>query len=435
MAIADYTLALREERQNLWKQWESKLDESRGRERSAEETQTILRMEARLDELDAEITKIDGRLHREAESALLREADAAALGRGGERKVESRQQTENERLRAWIKGDSSYRAANPIEVNIDAAQHERHLLRSGYGAAEARAIAWDTGSIASGVPTTMARSLYENLEAFTVMMRAPTYKFTTASGEDMSFPKTNAHAIATQVSGQGTALAGTDPTFLKNTMGAFKYGELVLVSSEALTDTAFPLADFVGRDIGRALGRIIDQVLTVGTGSGQPLGIMAAVTGAGTIATGGSLITPTYEKLVDLQYSVADAYRASPSCGWLMRDSTAGTLRKLRDGGAGTVGAVLWQPSLTGGIQGGQPGLLLDYPVYTGANVAAQGSNAVIIGFGDFSAYYIRQVGSIMLDSDTSRYFDTDQVGFRGKWRIDGDLIDTAAFNIMKQSV
>ena len=435
MSIADATLKMREYRQNLWNLWAAELDATAGRERSAEEVQKIERMEAELDELDERIKSTDGRLHREAESAQLREADAAAFGRGGERKLETTRQSENDMLRAWIKGDSHYRETNPIHVNIEAAQYERNLMRQGYGAAEARAIAWDTGSIASGVPTTMARSLYENLEAFTVMMRAPTYKFTTASGEDMGFPKTNAHAIATQVAGQGTALAGTDPTFLKLTMGAFKYGELVLVSSEALTDTAFPLADFVGRDIGRALGRKIDTDLTVGTGSGQPLGIMAAVTGAGTIATGGSLITPTYEKLVDLVYSIADAYRASPSVGWLMRDSTAGTLRKLRDGGAGTVGAVLWQPSLTGGIQGGQPGLLLDFPVYTGANVAAQGSNAVIIGFGDFSAYYIRQVGSVMLDSDSSRYFDTDQVGFRGKWRIDGDLIDSAAFNIMKQSV
>ena len=105
-------------------------------------------------------------------------------------------------------------------------------------------------------------------------------------------------------------------------------------------DVVFPIAEFVGRDIGRALGRKIDEDLTVGTGTGQPNGLMTAITGSGTIATGGSLITPTYEKLVDLQYSIADSYRASPACGWLMRDSTAGTLRKLRDGGGGTVGAV-----------------------------------------------------------------------------------------------
>ena len=399
MAIADYTLALREERQNLWKQWEAKLDESRGRERSAEEMQTIQSMEARLDELDAEVSRIDGRLHREAEAALLREADAAALGRGGERKLESVRKTENEQLRAWLTGSQDYRAQNPFVIDVTAAQHERHLLRQGYGAAEARAIAWDTGSVASGVPTTTARSLYENLEAFTVMMRAPTYKFTTASGEQMKFPKTNAHAIATQVSGQGTTLAGTDPTLLSMTLDAYKYGELVIVANEAVTDVSFPLADFIGRDIGRALGRKIDEDLTVGTGTGQPNGLMTAITGSGTIATGGSLITPTYEKLVDLQYSIADSYRASPACGWLMRDSTAGTLRKLRDGGGGTVGAVIWEPSLTNGIQGGQPGLLLGFPVYTGAYVAAQGSNAKIIGFGDFSAYFIRYAGGFVFSA------------------------------------
>ena len=435
MAIEDYTKKLREERMNLWNQWEAELVATGGRDRSEEEKAKLARMEARLDDIDREVVNIDGRAHREREAAQLREADAKAYGRGGDTIVEQNALTENESIRAWLRGSAEYKRDNPFEINIDAARNERSLLRQGYSASEARAIAWDTGSIASGVPTTMARSLYENLEAFTVMLRAPTYKFTTASGEQMKFPKTNAHAIATQVSGQGTTLAGTDMTFLSMTMDAFKYGQLIKVSNESLTDAVFPLAEFVGRDIGRALGRVVDVDLTVGTGSGQPQGLMSVTTGSGTIATGGSLITPTYEKLVDLVYSIADAYRASPGVGWLMRDSTAGTLRKLRSDGGGTIGPVMWEPSVTNGLVNGIPDRLLGYPVWTGANVAAQGSNARIIGFGDLNAYYIRQVGSVALESDASIGFASDETWFRGKLRIDGELADSAAWNIMKQSV
>jgi HK97 family phage major capsid protein len=118
-----------------------------------------------------------------------------------------------------------------------------------------------------------------------------------------------------------------------------------------------------------------------------------------------------------------------------MNDSTAGTLRKLRDGAGGTVGAFLWDPSLTNGVQGGQPDRFLGKPVYTDSNVAAQASNAKTVAFGDMSAYYVRTVGNVVIERDDSRYFDTDQVGFRGKLRVDGDLIDTAAVNIIKQSV
>ncbi len=51
------------------------------------------------------------------------------------------------------------------------------------------------------------------------------------------------------------------------------------------------------------------------------------------------------------------------------------------------------------------------------------------------SAYYVRTVGNPVIERDDSRYFDTDEIGFRGKWRVDGDLLDTAAVNVMKQSV
>lgn len=435
MDLRAQVISLNEDRIRLFNQQDALMEETRGRERSEEEKTTLERMDADIDRLDAEVRSLVARDKREREAGELRQTHAELFGRDGDRKVDQAVQNENEALRAWYAKGAEYRTAHPLEINVEQARRERELLRAGASANEIRALAWDTGSIASGVPTTMAHSLYQTLELFTVMLRAPTYKFQTASGEQMKFPKVNAHAIATQVSGQGTTLAGTDPTFLSMTLDTFKYGELVIVANEVLTDAVFPIAEFLGQDIGRALGRKIDTDLTSGTGSGQPQGIMTAVGGAGTVATGGSLIDPTYEQLVNLVYSVPDAYRSAPSCGWLMYDTTAGTLRKLRSDGGGTIGPVMWAPSIVNGIQGAQPDLLLGYPVYTGAFVASLGSNNRIIGFGDFNRYFVRTVGNVLVDSDSSRYFDTDQVGFRGRWRVDGDLIDTTAWNIIKRSV
>jgi HK97 family phage major capsid protein len=221
------------------------------------------------------------------------------------------------------------------------------------------------------------------------------------------------------------------------TMDAYKYAELVRVSSEVLTDTVFDVAGFLGGNIARAVGQLIDTHLVAGTGSGQPQGVTTAVLvgSNGTIATGGSLIGATYENLVDLVYSINGNYRASGNAAWLMRDLSAAQVRKLRDGAGGTVGAVLWEPSLTQGIQGAEPGLLLGYPVFTDPNVASMASNAKTMVFGDWSAYYIRQVGSLVVERDESRYFDTDEVGFRGKWRVDGDCIDLTALNRLRQAV
>jgi HK97 family phage major capsid protein len=427
--VVAHAKALNEQRLRAWNEGKTLLEEvgTRGDGMTAEETAKWAAINADIDRLDAERDVYVQAERRQAEAETIREAEFRDLG---ETRVVRRDLEERARVAATLRSiATSPVGAVQLEIDVRPAFEERNLLRAGMDPSEARALAWDTGSIASGVPVTTARTLYQYLEASLAMFRMPTTKIPTSAGEQMKFPRLNAHAIATQVSGQGTTLAGTDPTFLSMTLDAFKYGELVI------QDTGFDVMSFLMRDIGRALGRKIDTDLVTGSGSGKPNGIMTAITGAGTLFTGGSLLTGTYEDLINLQYSVNDEYRASGNAGWLMRDSTAGTLRKLRDGAGGTVGAVLWEPSLTSGIQGGQPDRLLGDPVYRDPNVAALGSDAKSIAYGDFSAYYIRTVGNIIIERDDSRYFDTDQVGVRGKWRVDGDLIDTTAVNCLHQNV
>jgi HK97 family phage major capsid protein len=264
------------------------------------------------------------------------------------------------------------------------------------------------------------------------MFRAPTTKVNTSAGENLVLPLLSTHAVGTLVAGQGPTLAGSDPVFTNLTLNAFKYGQLVKVSNELIDDAAFDVAEFLGRDLGRSLGRVIDTDLTVGSGANRPRGIMtaAAAAGAGSITTGGSLITPTAEKLVDLVYGINDAYRANGAAGWLMKDSTAGTLRKLRDGAGGTVGSFLWEPSMAANT----PDRLLGYPVFTDPNVAAMGSNARIAAFADMSAYYVRQVGNPVIELDRSIGFTTDETFVRGKHRIDGDLVDLNAITSIVQN-
>jgi HK97 family phage major capsid protein len=433
--ILEYTKRLREERMRLIDEAKGVYDEAIEAKRAvtSEETAKVDQLDARIDEIEAEVRTLDERERREREAATSREAFERQHGtQGARRQVEN----EAEMMRRWARGE----LGKELEIPIAGAAEELRMIRGGATAAdiaEYRALAWDTGNVASAVPVTTARSLYEILEATIAMFRAPTTKINTSSGEQMKFPKITAHGIATQVSGQGTALAGTDPAFNSVALDAFKYGELVRIASEVISDAAIDIIGFITRDVGRALGRNIDIDLVVGSGTGKPQGVIsAAITGAsGTIATGGSLITPTYENLVDLAYSVNDAYRAGGSAAWLMRDATAGVLRKLRDGAGGTIGAVLWEPSQVSGIQFNQPDRLLGFPVYTDPNVASLASNAKVMVFGDFSAYYIRTVGPVVLERDDSRFFDTDETAIRGKWRVDGDVVDVTALNLLKQSV
>jgi HK97 family phage major capsid protein len=119
----------------------------------------------------------------------------------------------------------------------------------------------------------------------------------------------------------------------------------------------------------------------------------------------------------------------------LFRDSTAGSIRKIRDGAGGTEGSPLWQPGNNAGLSLGQPPTLLDFPAWTDPNVASMASNNRIAAFGDWNGYFFRTVGNVVIDRSDQRYWDTDQIAFRGRWRTRGGYQDTGAVVLLKQNV
>lgn len=424
--------ALNEERMKVWHQAQDILTRASDAKRSllASEQRDFDRLSARIDEIDRERDVYVQAERREREAAEIRETELRDLG---SHTVRGRDNAEARMLTEFL---TPHSPTHSLDIPFANAWHERALIRDGASASEARALAWDTGSVASAVPITTARTLYEYMEASIAMFRAPVTRVPTASGEQMKVPRLGAHAIATQVSGQGTAFAGTDPTFQAMTLDAYKYGEICVVASEVLTDAVVDIGQFLARDLGRALGRKVDTDLVTGSGSGKPNGIANAAASCGSATTGGSLITPTYEKLVDTVYGINDSYRNMGNAGWLIHDTTAAVIRKLRADAGGTTGMPLWQPSVTAGIIGGQPDTLLGFPVYTDPNVASCASNARIALFTDFSAYYLRTVNpGVVVERDDSVYFATDQVAVRAKIRVDGDLVDTNACYSLVQNV
>ncbi len=446
MDIREHVVALNETRLRVWEEAKAHLDDCQKRhpseEMNAEERAKWDALNGRIDAIDDEVKTFVARETREAESATARDAFDRQHGTGAS---DNKQRSEGEAFRAWAQGQerrgniSDERGdvtRNAWAIDLRGAMREAKAMRAGASGEELRALLWDTGTSGSLVPTILSRTLYQYMEYEIAALRMNTTKITTAGGEPLNFPRVLAHGIATQVIAQGTAIGGTDPTFSYMHLDAYKYGQLLQVASEVLQDSGVDIIGFIGENIGRAVGRVIDADLIVGTGTSEPQGMMTAGTGAaGTVSTGGSLITPTYETLVNAVYSVNDSYRNGQSTAWLMHDSSAGTIRKIRDGAGGTIGAVLWEPSLTRGIQGGEPDSLLGYPVYTDAYVATSGSNARTVAFGDWNAYYVRLVGSFLLERSDEYAFNVDESTFRGKQRVDGDFIDTTATNIIKQSV
>jgi HK97 family phage major capsid protein len=437
--VEERVKALNEQRMRIWEQSKALLDGIGGRDLSNDESAQFDRM---LDAITAIDKERDGMLSSESTQRtvdIINEEARRASGAGYNPRVDE--------ARAIV--DDFFRPVrapgrtNAMYVNLERGKNVVEGIRDGLDGPELRLIAGDTGSSGGSltVPTLVASSIYQYMTAEVAMRRMPTTKITTPNGDPMNFPRVNAHGIATQIANTNTAFSGTDPSFAMVTFNSYDFGQLVYVSNDLLEDTNVNMLDFVSQNIGRAIGQYTATAYVTGSGSNTVNGIQTVTpTGsAGTIATGGSLIIgpagQEMNKLIDVVYGVNTSYRDSGKCAWLMRDSTAATIRKLRSGGAGTIDNYLWQPSPTVGLIGGQPDSLLGYPVYTDPNVASMASDAKICFFGSWDSYYIRDTIGLRLERSDDLKFDLNQAAFRGLLRTDGDSLDATAIVTLHQAV
>lgn len=264
------------------------------------------------------------------------------------------------------------------------------------------------------VPTTFYGQLMEHaIESSAILSAGATILYTT-SGEEISVPVTLSSPTGAQV-GEGQTIPTSEPVLGKRSLFAYKYGDLMQISRELADDSAFDLEGFIARQAGRAIGNAFGAKLVVGTGTNEPLGLMAATT-LGKTGGAGVVGAPTWDDLIDLFYSVIGPYRNSPGAAWLIKDGTAATLRKLKD----LEGRYIWQPS----VIAGQPDLIEGKPVYTDPNMAGTGLGAKSVAFGDMSAYFARIVNGVRFERSDDFAFDKDLITYRAIIRGDGVLVD-----------
>jgi HK97 family phage major capsid protein len=231
---------------------------------------------------------------------------------------------------------------------------------------------------------------------------------------------------------QGAALQAADPGFGQKTLSSNKFGILVQVARELIDDSGINLLQYLAMSAGRAVGNMLGTSLVNGTNgiSGGILQAPVAVTGGFTSAAGTGSITgsyngqavtgaPTYNNLLDMEYSIIAPYRQSRSCYWLAADKTLGLLRKLTD----TNARPIWEPSTILG----SPDLLLGKPLVADPFMPAYGSGATSMAFGDFSQYFVRLIGGVRFERSDDFAFNTDLVTFRAIVRADGNLMNPPA--------
>jgi len=378
------------QRKNIEAQMRALLDSAEKEERSlsAEETEQFEKMSSDMDSL-----------RKQADTLVQAEERTRAAGDALEK--------------AGVKGNEERGAERDVETQLRSFLKGETRSFEGFGT-EAETRALSTGTLGAGgatVPTTFYGQLMEHAIEVATMLAGGATTWTTTSGENIDVPVTVTHPQGAQVS-EGGVIPQSDPVFGKRTLGSYKYGDLIEVPKELLEDTGVDLQGYLARAAGWAIGNALGQKLIIGTGTSEPAGIV----GSSTLGKTAGSLTPTFDDVIDLFYSVIGPYRNRPSASWVMEDTTAGYLRKLKDGNQNYI----WQASVIAGT----PDTIEGKPVRTDPYMPVMGANAKPLLFGDLASYVVRLVNGVRFESSEHFSFNKDVITFRALVRGDGLLMD-----------
>lgn len=200
--------------------------------------------------------------------------------------------------------------------------------------------------------------------------------------------------------------------------------QILKVTEELLYDNAFGLENYIIRQFSKALANAEEDAFLNGTGTGQPLGLLATEGGAEIGVTAASATEITSDEIIDLVYSLKRPYRKNAK--FICNDQTLAAIRKLTDKN----GRYLWQDS----VQAGEPGRLLGYEVYTSPYFPVITAGMPAIAFGDYSYYNIGDRGTRSFAELKELFAGNGMVGFVAKERVDGKLILSEAVKLLKMN-
>lgn len=272
------------------------------------------------------------------------------------------------------------------------------------------------------VQTNVVTALLEAMKAFGGMRSVATI-LQTDHGQPLQFPASNGTSEVGEWIAENVTATVQDPSFSQIALPVFKASsKIVAIPFELLQDSQIDIEAFIQNRLATRLGRITNTGYTVGTGTGQPTGVITAATVGLTAANATSQVTAvTYDSLVQLQHSIDPAYREGGKGRWMFNDNTLMRLRQMKD----SQNRPIFVPGYEVGVPGGVPDTLLGSPITINQDMANMAASARSIAYGDFSYYNIRDVMDVTMFRFTdSAYSQLGQVGFLAWMRTGGNLID-----------
>jgi HK97 family phage major capsid protein len=394
------------------------------REKLAAKTQEARNIQ---DEINADTSKEQAEAIEARFDSAMSQTDSIAKEIDREEKLEAAEARSMIAKRPVVQAEQEEQRSAPEYAKVFE-KHLRHgvsVLSKEEAAVLKEARAQSTGTDSAGgytVPEGFSGQLEKSLAVWGPMFDGNIVReLNTTSGNALPWPTVDDTAGRGRLKSENASVDddGTDDvTFGEKVLNAYVYDTgMVKVPMELLDDSAFAIEPLMADLFGERLGRTANEVLTTGTGSGQPQGI---VTGSTLGKTSAAVAAVTGDELIDLFHSVDPAYRASPSCRWMFNDSTLAAIRKLKDGD----GNYLWS---MGDVRTGEPNTFLGMPYTVNQAMDDLGTGNKPIIFGDFSRYVVRKVRAFDVLTLRERFAENFQVGMVGFKRFDGRLLNAAA--------
>jgi HK97 family phage major capsid protein/HK97 family phage prohead protease len=365
------------------------LDAEESVEMSNEDEEKYDKMEARVEQIQAELAK-EERRGRLATTEHQLDQPTLDLRRGSpERAVAGRSEDEQARAFWACMQGTATPEQRAMSVGTDA--------QGGYA-----------------VPTEMERAIVEQLDKpGNIRTLVPVIQ----ARNDTQIPIESAIGAGEWVAELGT-ITPADMTLAQAEAKAYKSVAAISASVEILSgDAVVDMNAYLGSVLGRRLAQLQETAYCNGDGSGKPTGLFTLPGHGGNFTD-----AVTSDAVIEFWYKLEAQYRANAT--WVCNDASISVIRKLKDGND----RYLWLPSERySDLRDGVAGTIMGTPVAINNYAQGTAANAEFV-LADLSlAYRIYDRGPTTMLSDPYTNASTGQVNLYAYRRTDGLAIISEA--------
>ena len=217
------------------------------------------------------------------------------------------------------------------------------------------------------------------------------------------------HDITVGYSDDFTELTADAGKFTSVDLGGYLVGALTLIGRRVENNGVFNVAEFIINQMAEEIATFLEGQLLNGA-ENKAQGALATTN----TLNAGSTSAITFDKLIELQAKVKQAYQAN-AC-WTMHPDTLTAVKKLKDGES----RYLLQMNPAQEF----PYTLLGKPVYVSDNMPAIASGAKAILYGDYSGLAVNMRENISIEVLREKYATQHAIGVVGWFEFDSKVMD-----------